>query len=973
MSINNNLEDYNSSSSISQYNRISLNTIPEESEYSSKNISNSFISPNTARKSNDNIALSSNNPNRQRAIRVSINSTKKNITNNQMEPILEESIEAKNINKNSANNNINNSINNNMNDKVQENIKIKETITDQKIISNNNNKNEFMSNIANQINNNISSENRIGNKKETLQYNYNFDINLNNNVKKIKNNRRITLGISDDNLNDFISNNNEENNYIGTNSNQNNIKESFNINNNSNISSNNNNTNNSVFNNVFPFQYNNPFTNNTNNPFTNNDIFQNNINVNNNSNNINTDINLLNNINKKKSSKYGRVTIGLGDVDFSLNDPFNKIPPPKTNPNINNDNQNSINFILNNQKPKIKKKLNSRITMDLGGLDNIFSTDETQNQANINESKENEAQENPKKKFKLNQQRITMGINLGDFSDNEFLNNNLKNDLNNEDKYKTRIPTIEPKQINIDYSKYEKKYPIPEYDEFLVDNREIKKNIPMSAKKEEMKNNLAEMSKNIKSLTVKKMQPSNSNNIFNLNQIQRANTNLSLIDEILNENSISSISVSKNNLISFIEDENSSLDLSNPDANYTKNIDIKKEINDQIDYLDNKLSERQKVWEKNIRRVAETHQKYENTIRKKQEELENYKIRIKKKQEEINFYNTKRLLTDYNNILTEKKEIIKKRIIKAGLDINEIKHINFNGQNSLLFTVFIRNFAVFKFITSDNIWSIDDVNSTTKIKFFYVYKTELFRNLFSPDTFINKDENNNSIVQKYYNDTIKIIFPKESDIITVRKIAYKYIFASKISVHFVHIMNIINHISLFDTKMTFETKNLKTYLVKFNFKTIFDAIINFSYLLNLENPFTGNSLYSVIISKGDLFSSYDFEEYKKVKLELIWEFFNPKDIMIGYQYFKNLFEIMYYVDFCDMSGVEYDKTYMKDVMMGYIYPSENYARNIKQEMKKMNDIDKRKIKINKVESISRQDDSELVVLSLPPSDDHINV
>ena len=998
MSINNNSEDYSSSNSISQNNRLSLNTIPEESEQSSKNISNSSINPNTIKKPDGNVPFSNNNPNRQRAIRISVNSIKNNISTNQMEPIIEEPIETKNINDSSVNN-----INNITNENMPKIVKIKETITEEKIIySANNNKNdELINSTANQINN-IKSESQLGNNEGTFQHNDNSGINLNNNVKKIKTNRRITFGIPDDTLTDFLTNNNINdninnnniNNNIDINSNQKNNCAAFNNSINNNISPNNINTNSNVFNNIFPFQYNNPFKNNINNPFTNNSVFPITANINNNSindsdNNINNNpnnnlnntsnnsynniinINPLNN-NKKKNSKYNRVTIGLGDIDFSLNDPFNEFPPPQINPNINNINQKNINIVLNNQKEKIKKKLNNRITIGLGKADNAFFIDEIQNQTNMNKPKENEIKENPKaKKFKLNQGRITLGINLGDFPNNDFLNNNiLKNDLNNEDKYKARIPIIEAKQINIDYSHLEKKSQIPEFNEFLVDSREIRKSIPMSAKKEEMKNNLAEMSKNIKSLTVKKVIPTNFNNPFNLNQINRASTNTSLIGDLLNDNSISSISVSKNNVISFIEEENSSLDLSNQYSDNTKNIDIKKEINDQIDYLYCKINERKKIWVKNIREVAETHQKYENSIRKKQEELDNLNIRIKQKQEEIKFYNTKILLTNYDNKLTGKEEITKKRIIKAGLDINEIKHISYNGQSSLLFTVFVRNYTMFKFITSDNIWSTNDVNSGTKIKFLGVYKTELFRNIFYSDTVINKDENINSLIQKYYNDTIKVIFPKESQIITVRKIAHKYIFASKISVHFVHLMNIVNHISLLDPKLTFDTKHLRSYIVEFNFKTIFDATIKFSYLLSVENPFTGNYLYSVFISKGDLFNSNDFEEYKKTKLELIWKFFNPKDMIIGYQYFKNLFEMMYYIDFCDMSEIELDKTYMKNVMMGYIYPQENYPKNMKEELKKMNDLGKRKIKINKNDFIYKKDDSELIELDLPPSIAH---
>ena len=131
----------------------------------------------------------------------------------------------------------------------------------------------------------------------------------------------------------------------------------------------------------------------------------------------------------------------------------------------------------------------------------------------------------------------------------------------------------------------------------------------------------------------------------------------------------------------------------------------------------------------------------------------------------------------------------------------------------------------------------------------------------------------------------------------------------------------INHISLIDENIEFNTQDLKKYFVKFSYYNIYYAKINFIYEFNIENPFSGNSLNSVEIEKNDYILD-NFDEYRNKTLNLIWKYFNPKDIQINYNYFYNLILMMNYFDKADIFKCDINDEYVFNVMQGNIKPKD---------------------------------------------------
>ena len=67
----------------------------------------------------------------------------------------------------------------------------------------------------------------------------------------------------------------------------------------------------------------------------------------------------------------------------------------------------------------------------------------------------------------------------------------------------------------------------------------------------------------------------------------------------------------------------------------------------------------------------------------------------------------------------------------------------------------------------------------------------------------------------------------------------------------------------------------------------------------------------------------DFDDYRKKKINIIWKYFNPKDIQINYKYFYNIFLMLGYIDKIDIYKEEIDDEYIFNVMQGNILPKED--------------------------------------------------
>ena len=63
----------------------------------------------------------------------------------------------------------------------------------------------------------------------------------------------------------------------------------------------------------------------------------------------------------------------------------------------------------------------------------------------------------------------------------------------------------------------------------------------------------------------------------------------------------------------------------------------------------------------------------------------------------------------------------------------------------------------------------------------------------------------NELIQKYYNEIINKVFPNEYEKISIHDLSRKYYFATQISICFLHILKIINQVSLIDPELEIHT------------------------------------------------------------------------------------------------------------------------------------------------------------------------
>ena len=667
---------------------------------------------------------------------------------------------------------------------------------------------------------------------------------------------------------------------------------------------------------------------------------------------INTEVNKnLFNINAPRNS-----LVGINDIT-SINS--NNIPSNNLIDNMSN----QINELItknNNKKPNFRK----RITMAMTNDDDLFIDDDNfntnkeiqetnmYNNNNINQQIDNNAYNNintdniilqnrEKKMPKKNQKRITMATNPFDDEQNLFNDDIASNQqesipiMNNSKKLCKDYPTnyntneeiayVEPKivaenkNINLDiYEKYLK------YNNFIFPKSESKinnitsLNFPkkdesdasgsQTTKKEKQMINSDNLLENLQKLNqnnINKNLPNSKNSIPNLNFIS------SPLIELINDKSFTS----KGSINSFSkQDEKYNLVL-----NDNENFDIEKEIANQINFIEKNLEEKEKNWREKIINNAERHTQFESEISKNKNELNNIEYRIN---EIINQKNDLIKNKTKYETLSEKAQKLNDGLTSAGIEIKDIEHIMYKEMNCLLFTVMIKNKLVFKFLISDNIWYEKNVSGESDVTFIGVLKTEVFSNYFEDEAIINKDKNMNELIQKYFNEIINKVFPNEYEKISIHDLSRKYYFATQISICFLHILKIINQVSLIDPELEINTQDLKKYFLKFNYVDIFSAKIIFIYELNIENPFSGNCLNSVEVEKNDYILN-NFDEYRNDTLNLIWKYFNPQKIQINYNYFYNLILMLNYIDKVRAFKKEINDDYIFNVMQGNIKPKED--------------------------------------------------
>ena len=667
---------------------------------------------------------------------------------------------------------------------------------------------------------------------------------------------------------------------------------------------------------------------------------------------INTEVNKnLFNINAPRNS-----LVGINDIT-SINS--NNIPSNNLIDNMSN----QINELItknNNKKPNFRK----RITMAMTNDDDLFIDDDNfntnkeiqetnmYNNNNIIQQIDNNAYNNintnniilqnrEKKMPKKNQKRITMATNPFDDEQNLFNDDIASNQqesipiMNNSKKLCKDYPTnyntneeiayVEPKivaenkNINLDiYEKYLK------YNNFIFPKSESKinnitsLNFPkkdesdasgsQTTKKEKQMINSDNLLENLQKLNqnnINKNLPNSKNSIPNLNFIS------SPLIELINDKSFTS----KGSMNSFSkQDEKYNLVL-----NENENFDIEKEITNQINFIEKNLEEKEKNWREKIINNAERHTQFESEISKNKNDLNNIEYRIN---EIINQKNDLIKNKTKYETLSEKAQKLNDGLTSAGIEIKDIEHIMYKEMNCLLFTVMIKNKLVFKFLISDNIWYEKNVSGESDVTFIGVLKTEVFSNYFEDEAIINKDKNMNELIQKYYNEIINKVFPNEYEKISIHDLSRKYYFATQISICFLHILKIINQVSLIDPELEIHTQDLKKYFLKFNYVDIFSSKIIFIYELNIENPFSGNCLNSVEVEKNDYILN-NFDEYRNDTLNLIWKYFNPQKIQINYNYFYNLILMLNYIDKVRVFKKEINDDYIFNVMQGNIKPKED--------------------------------------------------
>ena len=779
-------------------------------------------------------------------------------------------------------------------------------------------------------------------------------------------------------------------------------------------------------------------------------------------NNIDTSINSDNSTNERiKREQQTKINTEVNKNLFNINAPRNSLVGINNITTINNDHMKSNNLIDNmsnqindlitknyNKKPNFKK----RITMAMTNDDDIFINDNNDinntnkeiqntnntynnyasndnsnsNNNNINTNNTNDiVMHNREKKMpKMNQRRITMATNPFEDEQNLFKDDIVQNQqeeapiINNSKKlYKDftssynnngeEITYVEPKivaenkNINLDaYDKYLK------YNNFIFPKSESKLNnitsLNFPKKDENDEQSGSQTSK-------KEQQIINSDNL--LNNLQRFNPNNININLPNSKNKTTDLNFISSPLIELINDKSftskgSTNSFSNQKEKYNlilndnENFDIEKEIINQINFIEKNLEEKEKNWKEKIINNAERHTQFESEISKNKNELNNIEYRIN---EIINQKNDIIKNKNKYETLSEKAQKLNDEFTSAGIEIKDIEHIMYKEMNCLLFTVMIKNKLVFKFLISDNIWYEKNVSGESDATFIGVLQTEVFSNYFEEEAIINKDKNMNELIQKYYNEIINKIFPNEYEKISIHNLSLKYYLATQISICFLHILNIINHVSLIDSELEINTQDLKIYFLKFSYIDIFSAKINFFYELNIENPFSGNCLNSVEIEKNDYILN-NFDEYRNNTLNVIWKYFNPKDIQINYNYFYNMILMLNYIDKVHALKTEINDEYIFNVMQGNIKPKEDefdndennnfvvmdlshqleimYGKNFLENLAKNNNMDiemkndeviEIEIKIEKNENdISKDNEEEEILLDLPSSNDNNN-
>jgi len=682
---------------------------------------------------------------------------------------------------------------------------------------------------------------------------------------------------------------------------------------------------------------------------------------------LNTEANRnLFNINAPRNS-----LVGLNEIN-KVNDINSNA---QTNNNMIDNMSNQINQIITKNNNVKKPKFNKRITIamtkddDFDFVNNDFSDDKNQNLNNDNNPKDININDNPnnndiifqnkeRKMPNRNKKRITMALNPFDENPNLFneefeleqkqpetvsIQNNSKklykekdynNSYNNNNEEVVYVePKIIPQNKNINYSMYEKYL---KYNNLNFPKSESKLNniTTLNFPQKDDNDNISG------SQTAKKeMQMLNNdmilNNLNNLQNIDQNNINMEILKENIPKNKNFPLNIDSSPLIDLINDKsflsknNSENTASKQDDKYNlilnedENFDIEKEINNQINFIEKNLEEKEKNWKNKIINNAERHTEFESEINKNQNELNNIKYRIN---EMINLKNDLIKNKTKYETLSEKALKLSNDLISAGIEIKDIEHIMYKQMNCLLFTVMVKNEATFKFLISDNIWYEKNVSGDSEITFIGVIKTEVFSNYFEEETIINTNKNVNDLIQKYYYETINKVFPNEYEKITIHNLSRKYYLATQISLCFLHILKIINHISLIDEELEFNTQDLKKYYVKFNYIDIFSAKIIFIYELNIENPFSGNCLKSVEAEKNDYILN-DFNEYRNNTLNLIWKYFDPKDIQINYNYFYNMILMLNYLDKVRALKAEINDEYIFNVMQGNIKPKKDEFEN----------------------------------------------
>ena len=831
------------------------------------------------------------------------------------------------------------------------------------------------------------------------------------------NSKFVKIRLSNSGKNDFSNNNNPTNNNINNiNNNSNNINSN---NNNKQINNNNNNLNNNI--NTSNNSINEKIEEETK---RNTEVNKNLFNINNHINHLNIgsslipsinnnniiqtnivdskipntfDYKLNNNItlnenqiiskNNKKPNFKKRITI-IEKEDTFLSDDFNK-----NNFNVDN-NYNNTNFNISNTFNNLNSNVNNNIQFN-----NLNNNNITNNLNNTNENK-NIKKNIEKKAPKMNKKRITMGIssfeeenffsddiNIEKYQEPENLNNIINfeqpNSLYSYNDYKPIVieepvyvePIIKAEERNINYADYEK---------YLKFNNDII--YPLSERKADISFDKEEIINKNNEISHTKRKTLNDTLLHSLENFNKYNNNRNKFNldsspliELIQDKPIRKIE----NKMDFSEKSNYSISLNN------ENFDFEKEINNQINFIKTNLEEKEKNWKEIIIQNAERHQDFEAEMKQNQKESNIIDNKIKKINNQIN--ESLEYKNKYDK-LSESAQKINDELISRGIDIKDIEHITYKEMNCLLYHVMIKNAISYKFLISDNIYYEKNLSGDTEVTFLGVISSYIFESFFDDTSIINTDKNLNLLIQKYYNEIIKKIFPNEYERISINRISHNYFLSTQISLCYIHILKMITYIATIGEDMSIHTQDLKKYFVKFYFITIFGAKLNFEYILNIENPFSGNWLNAIDIEKNDYILE-DFDEYRKKKINIIWKYFNPKDVQISEKYFYNMHSMLIYIDESDAYKKEINDEYIFNVMQGNIIPNEEddlenennnnfnsldllkqaeiiYGKEFLNNLKKENHIDNKDKENPFINNNIREIESEEIVLDLPSSKDN---